>query len=902
MIEKKREENSLPFFVKFQWCLAKRFVYSDVSFVYYKPLSITTMKNVFTFPGRVSAVFLCFFICLPAFNQQVLKWAKKTGGISEDYGTAVALDAQNNMYATGRFSGTVDFNPNVGQFNLTAVNFDPYITKYDKDGNWLWAKALTGTNSGWGYGIACDATSNVISCGNFNGTLDLDPGQGTVNVTASGMDAYLLKLDASGNYTWGFTVGGSGEENFSSVTTDASGHIYVCGWFENTVDFDPGNGTTNLVSSGNKDIVVARYNASGALQWARRIGGSGADQANSLALDGAGNVLVTGSFSGTVDFNPGVGTNNLTSAGAEDIFVLKLNSSGDYVWANRAGSTTADKGISIHADASNNVIFGGTYTGTVDFNPGGGVANLTESGSADIFIAKWTSAGAYTWARSIGGNSVDLLGSIDVDASGAVYYTGYFRGTADLDPGNGTFSVTASGIQDIMLSKLTSAGNFAWALHLGGADLDGGYGLALDPYASIYTTGVFRSTVDFDPGVGTVNLNSSGAYDAYYARYQQCSPSAQNIPVSLCQGDSIFAAGAWRKTAGNYTDSTISQFGCDSLVTRQVTIRPSYQITLNPQVCTGQSYTMPDGSTQSSTGVYQFGFTSVYGCDSNYTVNLSVVNNYTVNASQPLCQGDSIQFGNAWISNSGTYNHQFTTSGGCDSNVTLNVFSVPQYAQTVSAVFCEGNTYTLPNGQTVNFPGIYNVTVPTVHGCDSAFAITLNVLATPDVVIQPQNQNLPAGNNVNFTVNVTGGNIAYQWKRNGISLVNGGNISGANAAMLTVSNISAADAGSYHCYVSNTCGEDSSQVVTLNVIVGLEEENTVNYTVFPNPASDMVYIRTEGVNLLEYAITDATGKQVLQGITAPNAGIRVAELPAGWYILRVGSDGVFCHTQLLITR
>src|SRR6185436_17393935 len=207
------------------------------------------------------------------------------------------------------------------------------------------------------------------------------------------------------------------------------------------------------------DIYIQKLDAAGIFQWAKRVGAAGDDRGLAIATDGA-NVYLTGMFSLTVDFDPGAGTVNLTSAGTVDVFVMKVNASGNFVWANRFGGTGDDHGNSIALDASSNVHVTGYFTGNA-----GGIANLNSSGQTDIFILKLTSAGSLAWAKKMGSTGLDEGNGITVSSSGNVYSTGTFQVTVDFNPGGGNFNLTCTGgpYWDIYIQKLDAAGNFVWA-------------------------------------------------------------------------------------------------------------------------------------------------------------------------------------------------------------------------------------------------------------------------------------------------------------------------------------------------------------------------------------------------------------------------------------------------------
>jgi hypothetical protein len=169
--------------------------------------------------------------------------------------------------------------------------------------------------------------------------------------------------------------------------------VFVTGSFTGTADFDPSSATANLTSAGGNDIFIAKYNSSGDYVWAKGMGGTGSDIGNSLALDGRGNVFVTGQFASTADFDPSASTATLTSAGILDIFIAKYNSTGDYLWAFRMGNTTDDIGYSIILDGNSNAIVAGFFqeNAPIDFDPSAGITNLTSmSGGYYGFIASYT--------------------------------------------------------------------------------------------------------------------------------------------------------------------------------------------------------------------------------------------------------------------------------------------------------------------------------------------------------------------------------------------------------------------------------------------------------------------------------------------------------------------------------
>jgi len=407
-------------------------------------------------------VFLTLICTATAFSQPTYEWAKSMGAAGSDIGQSITTDASGNVYTTGWFSGTVDFDPGAGTFNLTANgNADIFIQKLDANGTFIWAKSMGGAGYDFGLSITTDASGNVYTTGYFESLVDFDPGAGTFILYSNNgsSDIFIQKLDESGTFIWAKRMGGSSSDIGNSITTDAAGNVYTTGAFQNTADFDPGAGTFNVTSNGYADIFIQKLDASGTFIWAKSMGGPGNNtRANSITTDASGYVFTTGRFNGTVDFDPGAGTFNLTSNGNFDIFIQKLDASGTFIWAKSMGGAGEDYGYSITTDALGNVYTAGKFENTVDFDPGAGAFNLISNGLADIFIQKLDASGTFIWAQSMGEADNDVGNSITTDALGNVYTTGYFQNTVDFDPEAGTFNLYSNGGLDIFIQKLSQTG------------------------------------------------------------------------------------------------------------------------------------------------------------------------------------------------------------------------------------------------------------------------------------------------------------------------------------------------------------------------------------------------------------------------------------------------------------
>jgi hypothetical protein len=471
-------------------------------------------------------IILFTLILTAGLNAQNFEWAKSFGGRSNDFVSSITVDGSGNVYTTGYFSGTADFNPGAGTYNLiSAGETDIFVQKLDSSGKFIWAKSFGGNTYDFGRSITVDGSGNVYTTGQFQGTVDFDPGTDTANITSAGKyDIYVLKLDAAGNFIWAKSFGGSSDDYGRSITVDGSGNVYSTGGFEGTVNFDPDTNTTNItVAKGYSDIYVLKLDVSGNFIWAKSFGDTFGDGVTSITADGSGNVYTTGYFQGTVDFDPGEGTTNHTSSvNNGDVYVQKLDASGNFIWAKSFGGIANDVGTSITVDGSGNVYSIGVFQGTVDFDPGTDTTNITAVGGySDIYVQKLDASGNFIWAKAMGGSSYKHGSSIAADELGNVYTTGYFNETVDFDPGEGITNHTSEGDNDIYVQKLDTDGNLVWVESFGSTSGDVGNSIIVDGTGNVYTTGSFRKRVDFDPGERTVNLNSVGDMDVFVLKMSQ---------------------------------------------------------------------------------------------------------------------------------------------------------------------------------------------------------------------------------------------------------------------------------------------------------------------------------------------------------------------------------------------
>lgn len=461
---------------------------------------------------------LSIFVCDKS-NAQSPKWlwVRSMSGGSKII--SIVVDPQNrDNYTSGSMKGTVDFDPGQDSFNITSPGAESmFISKLDSSGNFIWAKAIGGVGAGIGFSdIEIDInTGDIYNTGRFDGTIDCDPGLGTYNLSSdnSSSSTFITKLDRYGNFKWAKVIKGREGITARSIAIDQGvGDVYITGNFSGTIDFDPGPNKFNLTAVKFQDIFISKFDFMGNFIWAKTIGVSASIY--SIGIDPEGNVVTTGNFYGVADFDPSNRVFNLACVGSTDVFILKLDPEGNFVWAKSMEGTKNTNIISSSMAIdrrSGDVYITGYFRGTVDFDPGASMFNLTTIGSINTFISKLDSSGNFVWAKAMGGSGGGYGYSVGLDSkeNGNVYLSGSFSGTIDFDSGSGIYNLSSSGENDAFLSKLDGSGNFVWAQRMGGEFSDVAFSVALDAFDRVYLAGRFYSSSIFFDSIEMMNSNNT---------------------------------------------------------------------------------------------------------------------------------------------------------------------------------------------------------------------------------------------------------------------------------------------------------------------------------------------------------------------------------------------------------
>lgn len=462
----------------------------------------------------IESTLVCLLLTSFSFGQ-TFQWAKQAGNSGWDRVNVVQTDGLNQVYLFGSFEGTVDLDPGPGIFQMTAVDErDAFISKFDSNGNFIWAKqfgdsAFIDETSTMGI----DSFGNLYLTGSFLGSVDFDPGTATFWMTSQGMDRdiYILKLDSEGSFVWAKQIGGKFHFFFptpahaTAIAVDEVGNQYLTGYFDGTIDFDPDPADTFMLTSqvNSTDIFVCKLTTDGELVWAKQFqgnqphfGGVGYD----IAVNAIGEVYTTGTIGGTVDFDPGMAVFNLTPSvpNNTESYLSKLDANGNFSWAKAMGP---GEGNALAVNDQGEVYTGGS-------TPPGYMPR----------IKKLDTSGQLLWEKELGGNDAQ---SITLDASGNVYTIGSCFGTNDFDPGQGVFQLSG-GNSDAYIRKLDSSGNFVWAGLLSGTDQVWACDVIIDQDNALYVAGYFSQTADFDPSTSIFNLTGpASGYNLFVTKLSQ---------------------------------------------------------------------------------------------------------------------------------------------------------------------------------------------------------------------------------------------------------------------------------------------------------------------------------------------------------------------------------------------
>jgi gliding motility-associated-like protein len=797
-------------------------------------------------------------------------WVRDLGGISGSCTvTGLAVDKQNNIYITGYFAGTVDFDPSTAVKNLTSGGVgNVFIGKYTSTGTLIWAEAMSGNGYDMPEGVAVDSNGNVSITGQFgSATLDADPGPGVYNLTNpdydNGEDAlFIIHLDTNGGFLWASSLARS---IGNAVSADSQSNVIMAATFVSPITIGD---STYTPTPGNNDGLLVKYNTNGTVLWVIVLANAqilSNDGTYDICVDGQDNIVLSGHFFNTLNFNPlgAAYTVNATTSGG--LFVAKYSSTGILTWVNEVSATGFAVGYKVGVDRQNSVYYSSSFEQSITFDST--VLNSTDSQS--LCIAKYSSTGVLQFAKSTTGmasSSCEIF-AIATDDNNNLYLTGnlFLTVNFNLNAGNAE-NLTSHGLSgaDFFVAEYDQNGNYHYAFNGGTANCrsTAGRGLAIDFDSKVDVAGAFCATVNFD--------------------------------ASGCTLDSLTAI-------GNPTDGFLAQYS-PLLISNNIITAPTISTFCGGGIPATITGSLPSGGSDSYSYQWQSSVDSV----NFFNINDATAQNYTPTQLTAT-----------------TYFQRIVSSGTCTPPVISNIVALtitsPPTAPTVAAVVtCVGSTatlsvtspqvgytynwYTTATGDTAVFTGV-SFTTPSLSdsvtfyvvaaystGCVSTTRTTATVtivqpLATPVVTVGPT-----TGSTIVFEWAAVTGATGYQ-----VSTDNGQSYSAVAGLTDTVSGL---QAGQSVTILVQAIGVVPCQLSAASVAVtGLAISPTDDLIYVPNVftpngdgTNDIVHVHSENIRSLKFYIFDQWGELLFISTSIQNGWdgtYKGTKEPVGVYVYLV---------------
>lgn len=677
--------------------------------------------------------------------------------------------------------------------------------------------------------------------------------------------ALTFSWSQSQSYHWTSEIACSNRSEISGIATDSQGNVLVVGTFAFNADFDPSPGTTMLTGLNFGDAYIQKLDSNRNLLWVRQIGFPNGGELAGVVVDQNDNVIISGYSHGVVDFDPGPGVSNFSSVG-NYAFIVKLDSVGDFVWMKGlSGDYSSVNELAI--DAQDNIIIGGELYDTVDFDPGSGTYNLTETSAwGNQYLASYDSNGNFRWAGQFAdANNCDLYG-IDVDAAGNVYTGGSFYGNnLNFHLSGGSVLLSSTSIGAFIL-KIDPMGNFSWVKSVSGPT---GHLWVQDMEISsgdrVHLIGYFTGTIDFDPGTGAFPLTSLDDRDVF-------------IQVMDVNGDFVRATGIGGPGRQFGLGVGIDPGGsiyCTGMIEDSTDFDPQ-----------GSGYNLnPNGSESVFVAKYDstLAFDWAYAFGSNLTIPQWISKD----------KGRHVHLdidGNVYVGGIINDTVDFDPGPGLDQHIVPAMqdgfvtrlhteYSCLPTSSNEIITACDSYTW---QGQILTNTGFYYDTLVNVQGCDSLLSLSLLIVTVDSSVVL---------NSGVLSAQQTG--ATYQWFdcTTGLAIPNATNASFQPLV-----------SGNYAVALSINGCQDTSQCQQVTV-VGVEDSPwELGVTVVPNPSNGRFRLEfSQPLDGVRVRIIDSQGSVVLamDGLVEDEV-IDLSGVAAGVYFLQFSSGGWLVCEKLVL--
>lgn len=793
-----------------------------------------------------------------------LQWVKQLGdaaypGIMQINQGALGIDSLNRIYLLGSFGGTIDADPDTNQvFSMSAnLTNDIFLLRLSDQGAFQYVKHYA-SNIFYTADVNHQSSMHMndhfgpIIAGRFNQVSDFDPGAGVQQVASNQEDAYFLQLDHSGAFQWVRTIESTGS-GLSTHSVVHDGYLYVYGTFFGTTDFDPDINQTDERKSWVESGYVSKYKTDGTYIGTIQIGDGSklSVRIRSLAFDETGHMYLCGHFTGPVDMDPGPGVYTLQSKGASDLFLMKLDSAMQFVWAKGYGDTSTVPGtMEFTSGAAFNpgnqtITITGKCSVNSDLDPGAGTwYDPTANASLNSFLIQADTAGNLIWARVLPA----FINGVYLDRTGNALLKGYINSTVDIDPGPGTTILNIGSMYSPgIFLKFDPNGQFLFAKMYATRVS----AIAIDSSNHYFLTGDYGGTVQFETGnpgsqlyapvihTFILKYDSAGVYK-WVKEFEQ----GRNTPFNICadRDQNIYVIGNFEDTVDFQPGPGVYPMMCQVPAFPPASIENGYLVKLNGNgdLVWSNQY-MVDGMSFGLGYVQADTSGNVYVCGNLISDSLKIL---TPGSSQTL-----------YVS-------------GINDMLIQKIGQCPYHADSSSILSC--GPYSV-GGMTFTQSGVYHV----ITGCDSVQLLTLLV------------------ENINTSVTKTGdtlfaqpGYAGYQWYDCDAHLP----LIGQTTSHLALNGLP----GNFAVIISTPNCTDTSACFSV-FPVHLDDQSASTISLFPNPCVDWLHVRTQSLDReRDYMIRNSIGQLMAAGtLQSDHTLIPVHSFGDGMYAISIEGIGVF---------
>ncbi len=769
----------------------------------------------------------------------------KLGSSGYEQGVTVKCNSKKSVFIGGFFGGSMDANPGNSSYSISNQGSnDIYLLCLDSNMNFTWVKTFGTSNSEYVNNICIDIYDNIFMAGDYTGSLDIDPGNGTyyLNSLNGLQDAYLIKLDSSGGFKWGYSIGSAVyAETGSAVTTDQFGQVYFCGMFGDSIDFNPGPDTLKLKSKGSRDVFIAKYQNDSKFVWAKKYGGPVIDRAYSIITDQENSIYTAGVFMDSSNFNTENGTYYVKNKnfGAVEMYFHKIEQclssidsqnlvvcnkfvspSGKYTWT-KNGTYYDTLSSFINCDS------------IIKFK-----LKVNKSSQATIFITGCnyvvSPSGQYIWSTK-----------------------GLYRDTISNYLGCDSILVCNVKI------NLSSNSNFNWSV----------CDSLLSPSKKYIwrNSGIYSDTIKNKANCDSVMTFNLAIKKRTYALINAVACDVYHSPSGKYK---------WYSD-GSYQDTVLNSVGCDSVLSIQLKVISGSSSVVKLTVC--NSFTSPSGKyIWTYSGNFIDTIKNFIGCDSIITFQLNVLRNSNAFIRIKNCDKIISPSGKYTWFQSGTYLDTLISYRGCDSLLEIEATISKSTSKQFQYHLCAGESVIL-NNKKYSTTGTFFDTLKTKSGCDSVLVISVSVQSPKTILISKY------GNVLRCILQAD----SFQWVEchNGYKKINN-----QNTDSLYVDKT-----GEYAVITWNNSCPDTSNCVQFNAVGLLEMSSKTYRDAYPNPSNGIVFLELLTGSVIQ--LYNTSGVELIQIETMnPEIQLDLSSYNNGVYYLKISNSSGTSIVKLILIK